>query len=388
MTHAFTTKSAALLIVALFMMPAMTHAAIPAFAYDDAVEHLQSAGVIDRGDPRVMDTLNRAEALKVLLANQSSFSSDLAKVTGSMPPVALFSDISQTAWYAPYIEVGFAHGIVRGYPDGTFRPASPLRVAEAVALLMRSYANDQSADFHTSPDLPNSRGAWYEGAVSALISQGGVMPTSRLKPDAFITRGELMDMVYRLRLAHGQGRATVADASAATPPRIASSSSSSSTTVVASRTPPQGIAISSKPFAISIPSIGLHDLRVTHPTDTATQKGILAPLSQGVGHLLGYPGEGGKVMIYGHSSDYPWKVSQFSEIFSTINQTKVGDPIYVTYNGTMHTYRITEKKTIPAKDRSPFEPDEHGEELILYTCWPVGSITSRYIVIARPVDEA
>ena len=358
--------------LALVGVPFCVSAAIPAFAYDDAVENLQSAGIVDSGDARVMQHLNRAEALKILLANQPSAAAEIRRVQAQMPPVALFSDVDQSAWYAPYIEVGFARGMVRGYPDGTFRPGTSLSVAEAAALLVRSYGQQSSVEYRTSPDLPNVPGAWYASSFSTLIERDAVMPTSKLSAAAPITRGQLMDMVYRMRIAHG-----VTTVAALPSPTITTSAPVAAATV----------RPSTKAFAISIPSIGLADLPVSHPQDTSTQKGILAPLSSGVGHLLGYPGDGGKVMIYGHSSDYPWKISQFSEIFSTINRTEIGDPIYVTHNGTLHEYRVTEKLTIPAKDRSIFEPDDNGEELILYTCWPVGSISSRYIVIARPVGS-
>ena len=91
-------------------------------------------------------------------------------------------------------------------------------------------------------------------------------------------------------------------------------------------------------------------------------------------------------MIYGHSSGYPWDLSKFTKIFRGINEMKVGDRVYVTFSGKLYVYQVSEKKTIPAKDKTTFEPDEHGEQLVLYTCWPPDSITNRYLVYATPVD--
>lgn len=376
-------RALAVIMLCISSLPS-AHAALPAIAYEDAVEALQHSGVIDQGSARIFDPLTRAEALMILLRNQPTLLDALRRIKDSLSPVPLFSDVDQSSWYAPAVEVGFAQRMVRGYPDGTFRPSQNVSVAEAVALLVRSYGFDTSSlEFQSSPDLPNDPSAWYAPAVSMLIAKRGVMPTSKLRVGDAITRGQFFDMVYRLRLSRGQAtQSVVTQTSTSRPSSVAHVPVSSSFVPVA-----KAASLSSKNFSISIPSIGLHDLTVTHPDDTSTQKGILAPLSQGVGHLLGYPGEGGKVMIYGHSSDYPWKISEFSEIFSTINKAQLGDRISVTYQGKLHEYVVTEKKTIPAKDRSPFEPDEHGEELILYTCWPVGSITSRYVVIARPVES-
>jgi LPXTG-site transpeptidase (sortase) family protein len=142
-----------------------------------------------------------------------------------------------------------------------------------------------------------------------------------------------------------------------------------------------------KSFALSIPSIGITNLTVTHPTNVTTQKGVLDVLKNGVGHLFSFPGDGGKILVYGHSSSYPWDVSPYTKIFRGINKVNIGDLITVVYEGKTIQYQVSQKKTVLAKDRSEFEPDSNGEELILYTCWPPDSITHRFLVIARPVER-
>ena len=359
---------------------------MPPEAYDDAVSELEKAGVIDgysAGNPRLYDYVNRAEALKVILQNQKTMSPEVAVMARSMPPVSLFSDVTQTAWYAPYIEVGFKHQLIKGYSDGRFWPQAGVSVSEAVAMLMRSYGVQASTqEFRTSEDLPNTAGEWYAGFVSALIAKGGVMPESTLRVGDYLTRGQLFDMVYRMRIASGQ----VGMVSPQIPrPLVATSSS-------ATWSAPQPAVsstqyLSTKSFSLSIPALNILDLTITHPTDPTTQKGILAVLKDGVGHLFGYPGDGGKVLVYGHSSSYPWDLSPYTKIFRGINKVELGQKVYVTYDGKVHTYQVTEKRTVPAKDHSAFEPDDNGEELILYTCWPPDSISHRFLVIARPVES-
>jgi sortase A len=112
----------------------------------------------------------------------------------------------------------------------------------------------------------------------------------------------------------------------------------------------------------------------------------LAPLQTGVGHLFAYPGQGSKIMIYGHSSGYPWDLSKFTKIFRTINKLAVGDKVYVTYDKHLYVYQVISKRAVSNKDTSAFEPDNNGEELILYTCWPPDSISQRYLVHAVPID--
>lgn len=359
---------------------------MPPEAYDDAISALEKAHIIDgysAGNPRLYDYINRAEALKVILLNQSSMASEVSLMSRSLPAVPLFSDVVQSAWYAPYIEVGFKHQLIKGYNDGRFWPEAGVRVSEAVSMLMRSYGVQASTqEFRTSKDLPNTSGEWYAGYVSALIAKGGVMPESRLTVSDYLTRGQLFDMVYRMRIASGQiGMVS---------PQIPSTSviSSSPSIFVASQTPVSSSQyLSSKSFALSIPALNILDLTITHPSDPSTQKGILAVLKNGVGHLFGYPGEGGKVLVYGHSSSYPWDLSPYTKIFRGINKVELGQKVYVTYDGKVHTYQVTEKRTVPAKDHSAFEPDDNGEELILYTCWPPDSISHRFLVIAKPVES-
>lgn len=362
--------SAGVTAVLLVSNTLIARADVDPSAYSTAVMALVSDGVIDGGNNvRLGEFVNRAEALKMILKSQSRYASPIATMTTALPPISLFPDVSQTAWYAPYVEVGFTYGLIKGYPDGKFWPGGGVRVSEAAAMLTRSYG-EKSNGFVTSADLPNQAGQWYTDALSIINANHAITTGSNLDPGAFMTRGQLIDMVYRMRVAKSGGQIVA----------------QTNTTQNTPQSPTSQFA-SKKDFAITIPSIGIVDLTITHPEDAFTQKGLLAPLGAGVGHLFSYPGQGSKIMIYGHSSGYPWDTSQFTKIFRTINQTNIGDRIYVTYKGELYVYQVSAKKTVPAKETAAFEPDEHGEQLVLYTCWPPDSITNRYLVYATPVEK-
>lgn len=360
-------------------------------AYANAVGSLSSAGIIDGGgNVRLNDYVNRAEALKIILLAQNKYALDVERAKLSMPPLSLFPDVFQTEWYAPYVEVGFRHGLIKGYPDGRFIPQNGVKVAEAVAMVTRAYGEQTSAaPFMSSDDLPNQQGQWYAGNVSVILARNAVMRGSRLSAGNFMTRGQLFDMVYRMRELHMQNVASFGGGTAAPTTVLSVNGNTSPQTQPAqpSTVPSASTQFASrKPFAISIPDSGIIDLTITHPSDPFTQKGVLEVLQNGVGHLFAYPGKGSKIMIYGHSSGYPWDLSQFTKIFRTINEVKVGTRIYVTYEGKLHVYQVTEKRTIPASDKTAFEPDDKGEQLILYTCWPPDSISHRYLVFASPLE--
>ena len=376
----------------------------PPEAYSDAVSVLTSAGVIDGaagGDVRLYEYVNRAEALKVIISANSALKSQVAIAAANMPPISLFPDVDQRAWYATYVEVGFRNGLVRGQPDGFFWPQAGVKVSEAVTLLVRSMGPSAvTAQFLSSDDLPNAQAHWYTSAVSTVISRGGILPGSRLRLDNYMTRGQLFDMIYRtlfIRSASSapsiqnqsqQQQQTTQPTQQVYVPQTVQSSAASVSYYTTNPSPVVNAAqfASKKPFAVTIPSIGIQDLTITHPSDPTTQKGVLEPLKNGVGNLFAYPGQGSKVLVYGHSSGYPWDLSEYTKIFRGINKVNIGDRIYVTYNGKVHVYEVTDKKTVLASDTSLLEPDEHSETLILYTCWPPDSITHRFLVFARPVD--
>ncbi len=381
------------LVASELLMPLSAFAQYGDRGYGPVVEALQNDGIIDGGpieSLRLSYEINRAEALKVILKSQPKFASSLANAGGALPQISLFSDVDQSAWYARYIELGFRMKLVTGYPDGSFRPNYGVSTEEAAVMLMRAFGdNTANAPFLSTQDLPNNAGQWYTGAVSMVNSQQGVMAGSRLQLGQNLTRGQLFDMVERVRIAHGY---TPNNTSVEIPTYSVGQGTTSSAqyqgggTIQVVHDSAALQYASAKQFAISVPSIGITDLTVTHPKDAFTQDGVLAPLQTGVGHLFAYPGEGSKVLIYGHSSGYPWDLSKYTKIFRTINKVAVGARVYVTYKGKLLVYEVTKKQTVLAKDRTAYQPDDKGEELILYTCWPPDSITHRYLIHAVPVE--
>jgi LPXTG-site transpeptidase (sortase) family protein len=360
-------------LLAVLLVPACVHAQYSTsnYPYEEAVAALQSAGIVDvSGNVRVHDPVNRAEALKVIMKANPQFASQLSTLSQSVSSIPLFSDMNQSAWYAPYIELGYSLSIVKGYPDGRVRPENNVNTAEAIVMVARSF-NERTAQvtFSTSGDLANQQGQWYTGAVSTVLARNAIRAGSRIELSAPMTRGQLFDLVYRMRTVHTTGISAFVSSDPI--PSISSGDG--------------GIAPSDKQFSITIPSLNITDITVTHPEDPFTSDGVLEPLSYGLGHLLGFPGEGAKVMVYGHSSNVPWDLSQFSKMFRTINQLVIGDRIYLSYNGTVHTYQVTEKRTVAVDDATPYQTNDRGEELILYTCWPPDTIDERYLVFASPV---
>ena len=134
-----------------------------------------------------------------------------------------------------------------------------------------------------------------------------------------------------------------------------------------------------------MPTPCLADPTTTPPDDSTSAAATLDVLNQGVGHLFSYPGDGGKILVYGHSSNWPWDVSGFAKIFRRVNELNPGDQSFVTYNGRLYVYQVVLEETIAARDTQALQGEDIGEQIILYTCWPPDDITHRYLVRAAPV---
>ena len=365
--------------------------------YETAFSYLSTLGVV-RGYPdgtgKPNAALNRVEALKVLMGLREQ--ELVERFQQDMLPLPLFQDIDQSSWYAPYIEAAFEVKMITGYPDQTFRPAHYLKVEEAIAMTLRAYGlNGSSAGAELSPYIQNRDNEWFTPYINTAIAKNLIMHQGRLELGQMITRGRFFDLVYRLEQMTANGSIAYIGTEPQAPvaaqrretPRIVVGQPSQLSINVPQPAPTNAQYASEQHFSISMPTLGIEDLSVIHPSDPFTSNGVLAPLQHGVGHLFSYPGAGGKVMIYGHSSSYPWDVSQFTKIFRQVNKLTVGDRIYVTYSGQLYAYEVNFKQTITASDTAPLQDNGNGEELILYTCWPPDSISQRYLVHAIPVSS-
>ncbi len=364
--------------------------------------------------------ITRAGAVALFIESRPELAPRLALYRKHMPPMALFSDIDQKEWYSPYLEVAFEQGIIKGNSDRTFRPGQLLAVEEGIAMAARyKEAFDTSLPLILTIGQATTNGNWLNQTITTAQSYNLALPNP-VSPGTPISRGDLFTMLKSAGIASPETIAingsTVGPAVAIVP--IAQNTQPRAVTYTAPqqqvyRAPvvaqqqraPQYVAqvptpqqqpvqqgqttthpyASTKNFAITMPSLGITDLSISHPADPFSHDGMLAPLKYGVGHLFGFPGGGGKILVYGHSSSYSWDISKYTKIFRQINKLNVGDKVYVTYSGKMYVYQVTFKNSVPAADMSSYK-GSGGEELILYTCWPPDSIKERYLVHATPVE--
>ncbi len=371
--------------------------------YQTAFNYLSKIGVakgFPDGTVRPLQSLNRAEALKMTLAAHEKFHSRVKFHREHPITLALFKDVTKNDWFAPLVETGFEAGLVNGYADGTFKPANTVRLSEGLALLFRA----QNITVGSSEP-------WYKGYMDKAYEKNWLSKSETWAADQYLTRGQFMDIVYRADKTRRENLTAFIDPppppprnyvpyvvsnyqpyqpstytpprNSYTPPRTTGTTTTASSNVP--RTSPGSTSITTVQYTLSIPTLGISNMLVTRPSDPTNSQSQLDVLKNGVGHLFSLPGTNGKTLIYGHSSSYSWDSSSFTKIFRTINQLKAGDKVYISYNGQQYTYEVTFQEQVDPADTSRYSTS--GEELILYTCWPPDSIKTRLLVHAKRVNN-
>lgn len=103
-----------------------------------------------------------------------------------------YSDVAAGAWYAKVVAKAAAAGYIQGYPDGTMKPNAPITRQEAAVILSSILAlksdDSEAGAFNDAAAIPG----WSKGAVGA-VAQAGMMkgyPDGSFRPQANITRAE------------------------------------------------------------------------------------------------------------------------------------------------------------------------------------------------------
>jgi hypothetical protein len=153
------------------------------------------AGYAD-GTFRPSQLLNRAELAKLVVGV------GLGELSG-VERHHCFPDVA-SEWFAPAVCEAQMRGVVRGYPDGMFRPAGLVNRAEALAILGRAFDLPAAVGEVHVTDVPVD--SWFASSVLAM-EQRGILDagSTTLRPSDPITRGELAEWLYRLLVVRRDG---------------------------------------------------------------------------------------------------------------------------------------------------------------------------------------
>ena len=135
------------MLCAGFAFAAEVPADVSGSAYEEAVTALFEADVITGDEDGLFhptDPLTRAQACVIIVKAMEPPDADLFGTATQDPPASGFSDMRGYGWAEPYISYAARHDIVKGYPDGTFRPGSDVTSNEMLTMVLRAigYTDD------------------------------------------------------------------------------------------------------------------------------------------------------------------------------------------------------------------------------------------------------
>lgn len=158
-----------------------------------AIEYAQTNDIVsgyDDGTFRPDRTIDRAEFLKIVIRtqfNQDEIDRCVSENIPASSTYVYFPDVPKGAWYAGYLCVAKSHNILNGYPDGTFRATSDISFIESTKIILNAFGLPVSVD-----------SIWYKPFVEKMATEKAI-PVTIMGFNDRITRGEMVEMIYRLR---------------------------------------------------------------------------------------------------------------------------------------------------------------------------------------------
>lgn len=109
-----------------------------------------------------------------------------------------FTDAGKNDWYTPYLATAVSNGIVKGYPDNSFRPSNTVNVAEFFKILVESMNEDVDQNLVSQPYFDVYLDDWF-APYAEYARQKRLLNSSlrNFQGKREITRGEVSEAIYR-----------------------------------------------------------------------------------------------------------------------------------------------------------------------------------------------
>ena len=151
------------------------------------------------GNVRPGGNITRAEVATIFfrLLTQSSRASMWSKNNN-------FPDVSAAAWYNNAISTLTRGNILTGYPDGNFRPKNTITRAELAAIAVRFASADDIAQVTNRPSFSDISGHWAQDHITLAGALGYVngYPDGSFRPNTPITRAEVANLTNNVLNRH------------------------------------------------------------------------------------------------------------------------------------------------------------------------------------------
>lgn len=148
-------------------------------------------------------------------------------------------------------------------------------------------------------------------------------------------------------------------------------------------------AVSSKvaDYGLVIPKIYVEEeisLNVDPANEPLYKQALLSSVAHAAGTSL--PGDGGLGYYFAHSSGPVPLGGQQRATFYLLGKLEQGDEVYLYRGGKRYAYAVTSKEILEASDVSFLKRQVEVEEIVLQTCWPIGTNQRRLVVFAERVS--
>ncbi len=215
----------------LFLLPAAVLAAsafsdvTTDYVYYDPIQKLSAVKVIT-GNPdgtfKPHDPINRAAILALLYRAAGKTPDGGAKKA--------FKDVQPGSWYEPFVLDAAAKGYVKGYQDGSFKPNQAVTRAEAIKMTLTVLGIPSaglSADLSLYTDISNSD--WFAPYLRTALANG-ILPIAtqaeaNFSASTLLERGEAAAYIWNALHPHAVSSSSSSSSSA-----LSSSSQSSMST--------------------------------------------------------------------------------------------------------------------------------------------------------------
>ncbi|MGB3691839.1 MAG: S-layer homology domain-containing protein [Spirulinaceae cyanobacterium] len=120
-----------------------------------------------------------------------------------------FTDVSSSFWSQQFIASLARKGIVKGFPDGKFKPKQAVTRAQFAAMVNKAFKKNKVKDFRSFRDL--SRGFWGYGAITEAYEMGFLSASgNQFNPNQEMTRLDiLLALTQGLGYSYNQATQTI-----------------------------------------------------------------------------------------------------------------------------------------------------------------------------------
>jgi LPXTG-site transpeptidase (sortase) family protein len=144
-------------------------------------------------------------------------------------------------------------------------------------------------------------------------------------------------------------------------------------------------------FYLTIPALGMNRLPVQSNVESGVSEAYNSVLKNKLAHFksTGLPISDvqNNIVVYGHSARANYKATPDDPAgaFTFLSDLKIGDEITLEVEGKSYKYVMTRSKIVEPNDTSIITGTSSRQTLTLFTCYPRGNNSHRYVAIAKPV---